>query len=346
MRIWCVVSILFGVVLFHGCQETAGPTEAPAPEAPPPVATRAPAKPIPSPSIETSDRDLENELARIVETVDGVVGIGVRLIETGESAYLDRHGRYPMLSVHKLPIAMAVLTMVDDGSLRLYQDIGITPEDFVRPGYNSPIRYKFPEGVVLPLGDVIRASISESDGTASDVLLKLAGGPPGVQNYLSKIGCGDAMLVAASEKSMSAAWEMQYSNWATPDASVRLLEAIHQRRAELSEQSTQFLLDAMNDSETGERRILGGLPPGTPYAHKTGTGGKEKGVTSATNDIGLITLPEGRHVAIAVYIKDSKDPTGVRLKAMQEIAAAVWRKWVGVPAKEEGGLRPAEPSNK
>ncbi|MDI1241689.1 MAG: class A beta-lactamase [bacterium] len=334
-----MVLILFGVLMFQGCQHVVEPFQPAAPD-PPELTDLAPSKPQPSPIKEKLDRDLEAELGKITEAVHGRVGIGARLIESGEAAYLDRHGRYPMLSVHKLPIAMAVLKKVDDGELRLYQDIGITPEDFVRPGYNSAIRYEFPEGVVLPLRDVIAAAISESDGTASDVLLKLAGGPEGVQAYLSSNGLGEAILVSVSEKTMSTEWENQYANWATPEATVRLLKAINDRRAGLSDQTTQVLLDVMNASKTGERRVMAGLPRGTPYAHKTGTGGREKGITSATNDVGLITLPDGRHVAIAVYIRDSKGPSSIRLKAMQDIAAAVWKKWAGDELEVGGHRRP------
>ena len=343
MKVFSALAVLF---VLTSCKIQAPPSE----YFPTPIPERSAATPSPapilsgSPTTETLDRALVNEFSTIVESVDGTVGIGVRNIETGESAYLDRHGRYPMLSVHKLPIAMAVLKMVDERSLRLYQDIAISPDDFVRPGYNSPLRYQFPEGVVLPLRDVIKASVSESDGTASDVLLRLAGGPEGVQGYISKIGLDDAIVIAASEKTMSTAWEMQYVNWATPDATVRLLEAIHERRAGLSDETTQFLLEVMNDSETGERRILGGLPRGTQYAHKTGTGGRENGITSATNDVGLITLPDGRHVAIAVYIRDSKSPTPIRLKAMQDIAAAVWKKWGG-DSVDDGGRKQPAPSD-
>ena len=336
MRRYCVLSILLLVLILQGCQETPQSFELPPPQ-PPPIAVRTPSTPQPSPSIETLDRDLEAELSKIAEAVDGDVGIGVRNIETGQSAYLNRHERYPMLSVHKLPIAMAVLRMVDDGSLRLYQEVAISPEDFVPPGYNSPIRYQYPEGVVLPLRDVIKASLAESDGTASDVLLRLAGGPPAVQDYISKIGLGDAMLIVSSEKSMSTAFEMQYTNWASPDATVRLLTLIQEGQAGLSEEMTSHLLDVMGAAKTGERRILGGLPSGTPYAHKTGTGGRENGITSATNDVGLITLPNGQHVAIAVYIRDSKSPTAIRLQTMRDIAAAVWRKWV----EDEGEKGPS-----
>ena len=326
MKVFSVLAIVF---VLSSCKIQAPPSD----YFPTPISETSNTAPSPipippaSPTAETIDRSLEREFSEIVEGVDGTVGIGVKLLPTGESAYLDRHGRYPMLSVHKLPIAMAALRMVDEGRIRLDQEVSITPEDFVRLGYNSPLRYKYPQGVALPLREIIRASISESDGTASDVLLDLARGPEDVESYLQQLGVSDAMVITESEKSMSTAWENQYLNWATPDGTVRLLQALHERRVGLSEETTQFLLDVMRHAGTGERRIMGGLPRGTPYAHKTGTGGMERGIISATNDVGLISLPDGRVVAIAVYIRDAKGATSVRLEAMQKIAEAVWKNW-------------------
>ena len=169
--------------------------------------------------------------------------------------------------------------------------------------------------------------LRESDGTANDVLLDAAGGPAKVQEYLNSIGVGDQMIVADSEKSISKDWETQYRNWASPDASIRLLRAIQERRAELSERTTTFLLWLMTESETGRRRLKAGLPKEASLAHKTGTGGTKDGVTGATNDIGIITLPNGRHIAIAVYVKDSREDMWGRENAMARIAEAVYNRW-------------------
>ena len=61
----------------------------------------------------------------------------------------------------------------------------------------------------------------------------------------------------------------------------------------------------MIDSTTGPNRLKGQLPKGTIVAHKTGTGGTQNGITGATNDIGIIDLGKGRHIAIAVFVSDS-----------------------------------------
>jgi hypothetical protein len=50
-------------------------------------------------------------------------------------------------------------------------------------------------------------------------------------------------------------------------------------------------------------------------------------ITSATNDIGIITLPDGRHIILAVYIMDSTADGPTRERVIADIATAVCNKW-------------------
>ncbi len=59
-------------------------------------------------------------------------------------------------------------------------------------------------------------------------------------------------------------------------------------------------------------------------AHKTGTDRTSGGLTRATNDIGIITLPDGRHVALAVFLSDSRAEEPAREGAIAAVARAVW----------------------
>lgn len=285
---------------------------------------------------EKPDRELKSKLEEIISQSDATIGVGARLLETGETVWIDPDGRYPSQSVYKLPIAMAVLKRIDDKMLRVDQQVIVERSDFVRSGFHSPIRNQNPEGTILPIGELLRASISESDGTASDVLLELAGGPAAVQAYLADIGIKD-FIVADSEKGIGRDWETQYRNWASPRASIELLTALQTGKT-LSEQSRALLLNLMTESPTGRNRVRAGLPQGTPFAHKTGTGGTKDGITGATNDIGIVTLPDGSHFAIAVYVMDSRDDTPTRVKTMADIAAAIWEKWTGL-ANGTAGMR-------
>src|SRR5947199_1903289 len=128
-----------------------------------------------------------------------------------------------MQSVYKLPIAMATMEQVRFGNLSLDEQIAVTPEDFVRQGQASPLRDKNPKGGVFTIRELIRFALVESDGTASDVLLRVLGGPNEVQKYLTQIGIED-MKIVNTEKEFGSDWDAQYQNWTTPVAAVQLVD--------------------------------------------------------------------------------------------------------------------------
>ncbi|HST52603.1 MAG TPA: class A beta-lactamase, subclass A2 [Pyrinomonadaceae bacterium] len=265
---------------------------------------------------------LRGEFQKIAPDAKGRVGAAVMLLESGESADLSGDEHFPMHSVYKLPIAMAVLRQVDRGELKLDQTVKVERSDFVREGMYSPIRDKNPNGAQLTVAELLRYAVSESDGTASDVLLKLAGGAGSVMAFLKEIKVS-GINVVNSEKEIGRDWQTQYENWATPKAAVELLAALQAGRG-LSADSRALLLKLTTESLPGAKRLKGQLPAGTIVAHKTGTGGTRDGITSATNDIGIITLPDGRHLAVAVFVSDSKADEATREAVIARIAKAAW----------------------
>jgi len=267
---------------------------------------------------------LRNEIEQITLAAKGRVGVAEVVLETGEKVSLNPHDHFPMQSVYKLPIGMAVMKQVDAGKITLDQKVFLTKSDFVRAGQHSPIRDKYPSGTELTLSELLRYSISESDGTASDVLMRLAGGAEAVQSYLGELKINE-MVIANTEKEIGQDWETQYRNWSSPEAAVSLLRALHERRG-LSESSQALLLKLMTESTPGPKRLKGLLPAATVVAHKTGTSGTQKGITAATNDIRIITLPNGRHLAIAVFVSDSAAHEATREGVVARIAKAVWDK--------------------
>jgi beta-lactamase class A len=270
--------------------------------------------------------DFSKQLKDIADTSRGRVGIGVGVIETGEFEWLDPDGRFPMQSVYKFPISMAVLAAVDAGKLKLDQKVTIRKDDYLRQGQGSPIRDAHPEGnVQLTVRELIRFAVVQSDGTASDVLLRLVGGPNQVMAFLKGIGISD-INVLDTEKTLGKDRQAQYRNWATPRGAVELLKAFHAGKG-LSPASHRLLMTDMTDVVTGPNRIKGLLPPGTVVAHKTGTGGTSKGITSATNDIGIVTLPDGRHLVVAVFVADSPVDDDTRAAVIARVARAAWDRW-------------------
>ena len=287
-----------------------------------------PTKPSDSPVASTAqkqDSEVQTKLEQIASAAKGRVGVAAVVLETGETVSLNPQDHFPMQSVYKLPIGMAVMKQVDAGKIRLEQKVRVTKSDFVSAGQYSPIRDQNPNGVDLSVSELLRFAISESDGTASDVLMRLAGGRVAVQTYLTDLPITD-MIVLNTEKELGQDWRAQYRNSASPEAAVALLRALHERRG-LSETSQSLLLKLMTESNTGPKRLKGLLPARTVVAHKTGTSGTENGITAATNDIGIITLANGRHIAIAVFVSDSPADEVTREGVIAKISKAVWDKW-------------------
>ncbi len=268
--------------------------------------------------------DLQQQLEQIAARANGHVGVAAVVLESGESVSLNAQDHYPMQSVYKLPIGMAVMKQVEAGKLALEQQVSVTANDFINPGQYSPIRDKNPKGVVLTVSELLRYAIAESDGTASDVLMRLTGGPQLIQSYLTGLDIDDWQILN-TEKEIGRDWLTQYRNWATPYAAVKLLRALHERRG-MTEPTKDLILKLMIESIPGAKRLKGLLPAGTVVAHKTGTSGARDGMAAATNDIGIITLPNGNHLAIAVLVSDSKADDATRENVIARIAQAIWKR--------------------
>lgn len=265
---------------------------------------------------------LRGQFEKIASAAQGRVGVAALLLESGETADLHGDEHFPMHSVYKLPIAMAVLQRVDRGELKLNQQVKVEPGDFVRQGMYSPVRDKYPEGTELTVAELLCYTICESDGTTSDVLMKLIGGPDSVMAFLKEIGVPDIQVIN-SEKEIGRDWETQYRNWATPKGALALLVALQSQHV-LSRESQDLLLQLMTKAIPGAKRLKGELPAGTVVVHKTGTGDTRHGITSATNDIGLIILPDGRHLAVAAFVSDSAADDDARDAIIARLAKAAW----------------------
>lgn len=265
---------------------------------------------------------LRQRIEQISRAAQGRVGMSATVLETGESVSLNGNQRFPMQSVYKFPIAMAVLAQVDQGKLKLDQKIRVETSDIVQ---GSRILDENSQGMEFTLAELLKYMVSESDNTACDVLLRLVGEPKIVTQYLQGLGINN-IVVANTEKELAQNPAVQYRNDATPDAAIVLLRAFHEGKG-LSNSSQVLLRRLMTETTTGTKRIKGLLPEGTVVAHKTGTSATVNGVTAATNDVGLVTLPSGQHLAIAVFVSDSKASDAIREEVIAKATKATWDEW-------------------
>lgn len=266
---------------------------------------------------------LKTKLEQISKTVDGNVGVSVIRLEDQDTLSLKGDDRFPMQSVYKFPLALVVLNQVDKGILSLDLGIFIKKEELL-PDTWSPIAEKYPEGnVTLTLAEILEYTVSQSDNNGCDILFRLLNGTKIVNDYIHNLGIKDIAIVATEEE-MHKDWDVQFTNWCTPKAMGTLLSKFYKGEI-LSKNSTRFLKRVMEETSTGSKRIKSLLPEGTIVAHKTGSSGSnEEGIIGALNDVGIVTLPSGNHIAIVVFISNSKADETVCESVIAEIAKTVW----------------------
>lgn len=277
---------------------------------------------------------LQSKIAAIAKDAQGTVSVSCMLPGTKLDCDLNPHNHPPMQSMYKFPLALTALRQADLGKLlpnqrpgesmdvTLDRTVRFLPADII-PGSYSPLTDRYPKANVdVTLRELIRLAVGQSDNGAEEVLIRLVGGPPVVQSYIRSLGISAFQLVY-SERDLDRDENLQYQDWIEPSAAVQLLERLV-NNPPISPVANAFLLQTMTGAVTGPGRLRAGLPPGTVLAHKTGSSGTHGGITAATNDIGLVTLPDGRRLAIAVFVTDSRAGEDTRDGVIARIGRAAY----------------------
>ncbi|AQX02201.1 CGA/CIA family class A beta-lactamase [Elizabethkingia anophelis] len=266
---------------------------------------------------------LINKINTITENKKAIIAISVLGFENHFKYNKNSEKKLPMQSVFKFHIACAVLDWVDKGKLSLDQKITLNKSNLLENTW-SPLRKKYPNGnVEVPLSEIIKQTVAFSDNNGCDILLKLIGGTQTVQKFMDSKHINNFQIVF-NEQQMHKDWNAQYQNYTTTASAAKLLKKFYDMKL-LSKESTTFLMNIMLATTTSLNKMVEQLPSKTPVARKTGASGKNKqGLTGAENEIGIITLPNGQHYALAIFVSDSTEPSMVNLRLISDISKAVW----------------------
>jgi beta-lactamase class A len=229
---------------------------------------------------------LEQQLRFLVGNKSSDVGVAALDLTNGETLSVKGNVAYPMASTVKIAVAALYLAQVDHGRRSLDDTIG---------------------GVSART--LIERMMIYSDNPATDILLRDLGGPRKLDEWLRQNdvhGIRVDRTIAQLLRDRRDLWEDRDTS--TPMAMVDLLRRIY--RAELIKpESRNYLLDVMARCKTGKNRMKG-LLPGVPVEHKTGT------LNGYASDVGFITMPDGRRVAVAIFTRGGADrPATIALAA-------------------------------
>jgi beta-lactamase class A len=266
------------------------------------------------------DTALERGLGEAAAELDGVVGVAALHLERRVQASLNGERRFALASVGKLPIAYAALA---SGAVAPTDTVAVKPGD-IAPGA-TPFR----AGAAAVVSELVERSIAYSDNTASDVLLRIAGGPAEVDRQLRELEVTD-VRIDRSMREIFAAWrggvEASFLeselDTGTPTGVVALLAALHHGER-LTPAARRLLLTALEGSVTGPNRLRAGAPAGSVTGSKTGTLGP------LTHDAGLITLPEGGGTIALVVLVRSDATLPARERTIAALARVVAEHFAG-----------------
>jgi beta-lactamase class A len=333
---------------------------------------RVAATPVPDPRAEYRDTDLEARLSALTSGAPARCGIVAKRLGSGTVARVNPDARIPLMSVVKLPVAIVVLDGVDSGRWSLDTPITLLGRDMHPRG---ELGDRFPGGGgPVSLYRLLKLMITRSENSSADALMRLVGGPSAVTEWLERHGIHDlrvdrterglgndwyglapgadtmgsaegirdlrAQVPQAVHDSAAQAMLLDPRDTGTAEACVHLLERLW-RGDLLSAAMTDTLKSVLARCETAPDRLEGLLPKGTPVAHKTGTGGTSGGVTVAINDVGVMRLPNGDDVAIAVLLGEPRESIPRAERLIARVARTVFDAWSGVDSASAASLPPS-----
>ena len=265
--------------------------------------------------------ELKKEIETIVGGKDLKLGFALYDFSTGKSISINGNDKYPMQSVFKFPIGVALLDCVSRGEFALSDSVTLTKAD-LSPDLWSPIRERWPEGVRLPLVSVMTYMVAHSDNSATDFLIHKIGGVARIQDIINRLGA-KKINIRNTEAEIQGSWSVQFDNWTTPNAMVDFLRLMNDGKL-LDKANTAVLWEIMASASSGSVNRL--VPKTVTFARKTGySGANSQGIIAAQNDVGIIELEDGRRVAYAIFLTDSTLGTDAGYDILAQIGKAIWK---------------------
>lgn len=268
---------------------------------------------------------MEAELKSYVADKDARIGIGV-IINGKDTVAVNGNRDFPMMSVFKFPLSLAVAAWVDANEMSIDDYVSFGPNSLIEDTY-SPMLKKYGKGLnKMSIRELLEWALVESDNNAADLLLKRVGGTACATRLMQDVGGELDIAIGASEADMHADPYKSYLNRSTPLAMAALFDRFD---ADIRNRSQSFASIAamLEQCRTGAGRLPAPLmQTNAVIGHKTGTGFSTKeGRISAINDCGYVNLPNGMRYSIAVFIADSAYDMAETEKMIAHISEIVYK---------------------
>ncbi len=243
-----------------------------------------------------------------------------------DKTYWENSSRpFPLMSVFKLHVAVAIMDKINRGELSLNQTIKISAKELETDTW-SPMLKKYPaSGFNITLRNLLYYMLAESDNNACDILIDRAGGIAAIQKYVHEIGLTNT-TIKVTESQMHRDKTLQYQNAATLQDIILLLKKINNKEL-FAPQLHKELTEIMLQTNTGADKIKKYLPQTVKTAHKTGSSSCINNKKIADNDVAIIK-DGNKTYYLAVFVTDSYESDKDNAEIIASIAKAAYKAYV------------------
>lgn len=252
---------------------------------------------------------LEGEIKKESEKFPGEIGILIKDLKTTKQIVVHPDKIFPAASLVKIPIMAACCYAENEGRISLKEILRLSGSN----KYSGSGKLKYTAvGTALTIDKLMELMISESDNTATNMLIERLG-----FDYLNacfkRMGLKDSNICRRMMDFNSRREGKE--NFTTASDLAFILEEIYKNRL-INKRYSQLCLGFLKKQKIKDR-IPSKLPKETEVAHKTGL---ERGVC---HDAGIIFTPKGDFL-ICVLAKHQNKTAGLAKRFIAQIAFQVY----------------------
>ncbi|KKB85211.1 beta-lactamase [Devosia limi DSM 17137] len=259
------------------------------------------------------DGEFSQRIAELEARGGGRLGVCVIDTATGRSVAHRGDERFPFCSTYKLLAATFLLKRVEAGQEQLDRRIRYGVADLVGA---APYTGKYAGGSGVSLQRLAEAAMTQSDGTAANLIVETFGGPAELTRYARTLG--DAVTrVDRYEPELAEAVPGDPRDTTSPNAMAENVRKVVMGEA-LQQAGTAQMVAWLMANRTGDERLRAGTPDDWIIGDKTGSSRN-----GATNDIGFMQPPGRSPLIVAAYYAESKLNSAGRSAVLADVARVI-----------------------
>ncbi len=238
------------------------------------------------------DLKLLADIAAIEHESGGRLCFALRDLQTGETRYYRADQKCKTASVIKFPILVHVALAVREGRLSWEEKLTLTDAEKVD---GSGVLTQLTAGLEISLRDVCVLMTIVSDNTGTNMVIERVGTEP-INARMRALGLPVTTIFRKAYSPDTPQSKPYGLGVTTPREMLRLLTLLAEEK--IGDAATSATIVKIMEAQYYRDAIPRLLPEDWKYAGKTGA------IDPVRNDVGLVTAPDGRRFALALFCQD------------------------------------------